>query len=199
MCKAIMLSGGVDSTALAVLYKYQFAFTVKYGQLCAEAEVRAASRIAERLGLQHCIIDAPIYGIGAGDLVGRPPSAARASNEYSEWFPFRNQLIATLTAIKGMEHGVQQLDFGTVKSDGIFADGRQDFFEALSFLMSLQEGGMKVHAPAIDMYSEELILNSGVGRDILGWTHSCHTSNFSCGRCRGCVRRKAVLAGLSLA
>ncbi|MNG30769.1 7-cyano-7-deazaguanine synthase [compost metagenome] len=73
-----------------------------------------------------------------------------------------------------------------MRSDGSHKDGTPDFINAISTLMSYQEGGMIIEAPAIELSTAELIRASGIPSDYLAWAHSCHRSDVACGQCRGC-------------
>jgi 7-cyano-7-deazaguanine synthase len=83
---------------------------------------------------------------------------------------------------------VTHLMIGALRTDGEHADGRLEFFQRLSNVMQMQEGEVTVSAPAISMTAVELALTSGIAKDVLAWAHSCHTGDFACGQCRGCVK-----------
>lgn len=190
MKSAILLSGGIDSSALAFLTKPDYAFVVDYGQVCAEAELRSAKKIAHDLGIPITAINVNCKHLGSGELAGKGNIDVSPS---PEWWPFRNQLLITLVGHIAVQMHIDSLLFGTVVSDCFHADGTKEFFLAIDELMSLQEGTIKVSAPAIDMSSADLIRISHVSPEIIGWTHSCHTHNYSCGRCRGCQKHIQVL------
>jgi 7-cyano-7-deazaguanine synthase len=190
---AILLSGGMDSTALAYWLRPSVAFTVDYGQCCAAGERRAASIISETLGLHHEVIRVDCRSLGSGDLANSSPSPVAP---VPEWWPFRNQLLVTLCAMRGISLGVRMLLVGAVASDAVHADGSKEFFQQLDALVALQEGKITVSAPAIEMTSDALISRSGIGIEVLAWAHSCHTSNYACGQCRGCSKHRAVMAAL---
>jgi 7-cyano-7-deazaguanine synthase len=191
----ILLSGGMDSIALAYLKRPDLAVTIDYGQVVAEAEIRAASAVCEFLGIIHEVVCVDCSSLGSGDLVGRP-SVALAP--VSEWWPFRNQLLITLAAMKAVPLGVQLLYIGTVKTDSVHADGSESFVDAIHIVLQLQEGRMSIEAPAIRMTSAELIRTSGVPRDVLAFAHSCHVAEFACGKCRGCSKHYQTLETLGL-
>src|SRR5207244_13372666 len=92
--------------------------------------------------------------------------------------------------------GIDQLMLGTVKSDANHADGTALFIETMNQLLGLQEGGLRLSAPAIDLTSVELIQRSRIKAGILWWAHSCPPSNVACGACRGCTKHREVIAGL---
>ncbi|MEX5535688.1 MULTISPECIES: 7-cyano-7-deazaguanine synthase [Pseudomonas] len=183
MKRALLLSGGMDSLALAWWVRPEIGITLDYGQLAAEAEVSASKAICKRLEIQHYVVSIDCRAVGSGDMAG---AQADAHAPASDWWPYRNQMLVTLAAMKAISLGVTTLYLGTVKSDGSHRDGTPEFIGAISRLMALQEGGMTVEAPAIELSTAELVRKAGVPRDMLAWAHSCHKSNVACGRCRGC-------------
>ncbi len=193
MSVGILLSGGMDSIALSYWKRPQHAYTVNYGQAPFEGELRAAEAVASALGMVHHIVAADCRALGSGDMAGRPKSAHAP---VSEWWPFRNQLIVTLAAMRAIEDGVTELLVGSVGTDGTHADGTPGFYERLDSLVSQQEGGLRIRVPAITMSTVELVRQSGIGMDLLAWSHSCHVASFACGQCRGCVKHAECMSAL---
>lgn len=193
MKTALLLSGGIDSISLAYWKRPDLAFTIDYGQTCADAEFRASSQICKDLGIEHVTISVDCSSIGSGDLAGRGSIDGSPS---IEWWPYRNQLLVTLAAMRAIELNVNEILLGTVSSDGFHKDGTAEFYRRLSSLIFYQEGAISVSAPAIDMSSDELVKISGIGHDLLAWAHSCHTSNFACGFCRGCYKHREIMGAL---
>jgi len=187
--KALLLSGGMDSIAVAFWKRPEIAITIDYGQRAAEAEITAAGQVAKEIGMQHEVITIDCRAIGSGDMAGND---ALDVAPVPEWWPFRNQLLLTFAAARGIVLGITELMTGSVSSDGTHADGRSDFYDAIDRVTTLQEGGIRISAPALDMTTTELVRRSGVPRDILAWAHSCHTGNLACGQCRGCVKHYQV-------
>lgn len=193
--KGILLSGGLDSLALAYWKRPDIAFTIDYGQKAAKAEVRAATKIAKNLQMQHEIITIDVTQIGSGDLLNLPSCQSAPK---SDWWPFRNQMLLTAVSTYILSHNlpVQELLFGTVKNDSYHKDGTKDFFNAFNQLLLCQEGNLIINTPAIDSSTLELIRTSGVSLEQLSWGHSCHKSNFACGQCRGCYKHQNTLEEL---
>ena len=181
----ILLSGGMDSIAVAYLTKPVIAITVDYGQVSAAGEMRAASAVADALGIQHETITTDLRALGSGNMANAPPNDVAP---VPEWWPFRNQLIVTLAAMRGIQLGITRVLLGTVKGDDVHADGRPDFVSALGAVLRLQEGGITLEAPAIHWTTQELIRAAGVPWELLAWAHSCHVSEYACGVCRGCYK-----------
>ncbi len=191
--KAILLSGGMDSAALAHWKRPDLAVTIDYGQLAAPAELRAASAIAKELGIAHETVRVDCGNLGAGQMCGKPRLRGAPT---PEWWPYRNQLLITLAAMKLVGAGVEELMIGTVKGDSKHADGRAEFLETIDRLVGIQEFGLRVTAPAAELSPVELIRRSRIPFDVLAWAHSCHAADLACGDCRGCAKRGNTYAAL---
>lgn len=89
------------------------------------------------------------------------------------------------------------LYIGTVRSDGQnHADGTLQFVNRMDELMALQEGGLRVSAPAIELSTAELVQQARVPPSFLSWAHSCHKANIACGDCRGCNKYRSTYVEL---
>lgn len=194
MGSALLLSGGMDSISLAWWKRPKFAFTVNYGQLAAEAEIAASVALARQLELQHHVLTIDTQALGSGDMAGTSPDALAPE---SDWWPYRNQLLITVGAMKAVSLGATELLLGTVASDGTHRDGTKEFVDKADALMACQEGGLRVRAPAIGLSTVELVRTAGIPAGILAWAHSCHKANVPCGQCRGCNKHLEVLQALS--
>ncbi len=87
---------------------------------------------------------------------------------------------------------------GIVAGDGDrHGDGTPGFRSALDTLVRRQEGGIRILAPHIDALPHVLLQRSGLPKEVVNQTHSCHTSDLACGECPGCARRAAVLQRIS--
>jgi len=194
MKTALLLSGGMDSVAIAWMKRPDLAITINYGQKAAEAETHAAAQVARALEIPHEVIAVDCGSLGSGDMAHAAPDAHAAK---SDWWPYRNQLLLTLAGMRALARGVQTLFIGTLKSDGeSHLDGTQQFVSLMDGLMEYQEGGLRISAPAIDLTAVELIRASGIPASLLAWSHSCHKANIACGNCRGCNKYLETYAAL---
>lgn len=182
---ALLLSGGIDSIALAYMCRPQIAVTVDYGQLPFAGELRAATAVAEALEMEHEVLHVDVSELGSGEMIGRDPLDLAPVRE---WWPFRNQMLVTVAAMRLVALEVERILIGTVGTDGAHGDGRTDFIRAMDCALRVQEGGMRLEAPAIELTAEELVRRSGVPWELLAWSHSCHVAPFACGSCRGCQK-----------
>lgn len=194
MKTGLLLSGGMDSIAIAWWKRPLWAVTIDYGQKAAAAEKLAAAQVCHELGIAHDVITVDCSSLGSGDMAHK---AADARGSTSDWWPYRNQLLITLASMRAIACEVQTLYIGTVKSDGeSHRDGTPEFVSRMDGLMAFQEGGLRVVAPAIDFTTAELIRIAGVPAGLLAWSHSCHKADTACGDCRGCNKYLATYAEL---
>lgn len=155
MKSALLLSGGMDSVAIAYWLRPALAVTIDYGQKPAAGEIRAAAAVCSVLQIEHHVVTADLSALGTGDMAGSAPLAIAP---VTEWWPYRNQMLVTLAAMKTLALGAEQLLIGTLKTDQFHADGRAAFIEAMNTLLNLQEGAMTLVAPAIGLSAVELVI-----------------------------------------
>ncbi len=196
MSKAILLSGGLDSIALAYWKRPSIAFTINYGQRPAQAEIQASKIICSLLKIEQHIIEIDCSKLGSGDLLKTSSIKIAPS---TEWWPYRNQLLITLACMKAVSLNIKELMLGSVLSDGFHKDGTETFYNLIDTLMQYQEGTIAISSPANNLSSEKLILESNVPPEILFYAHSCHTNNIPCGHCRGCFKYIDVIQNLEYA
>lgn len=183
MKTAILLSGGMDSIALTYWKRPDIAFTIDYGQVPAETEIRTSEIITKLLNIEHHIIRVNCKSLGSGDLINEK---SLNNSPSSEWWPFRNQLLITLAGMKAISLGVTRLMLASVKSDDFHMDGLPEFYEKMNNVMLFQEGEIEVSSPSVHLSTLELIEESKIPKEILLWAFSCHKSIIACGNCRGC-------------
>ena len=192
--RALLFSGGVESTCLAVMTRPDLAVTVDYGQVCAPGEIRAAKHIASLIGMSHRVIEISLGHLGSGEMTGIPSDAA--AGRVPEHWPFRNQMLLTVAAMALADCDLRELIIGTVLTDRVHNDGTPDFLSAMERLLQTQLADFRLSAPASTITTDDLVRRSGVGRDLLGWTFSCHRAEVACGACRGCNKSLELFARL---
>lgn len=194
MGSALLLSGGMDSAALAWWKRPDLAIFINYGQKPAGAERIAAKAVAAELGMPLQCVDIDCSSLGSGTMAG---SRSHPDAPTPEWWPYRNQLLITMAGAVALRvGGIDSIWIGSVAEDEVNRDGSSQFRDALSTLMHLQEGGITVEAPAAHLSAMELVKTSAAPAELLGWTHSCFVSDKPCLRCRGCQKHLGVLAAL---
>ncbi len=195
MSSVLLLSGGVDSTAVAALERPTACLAVDYGQVTARGELAAARGVADSLGLTLDTVEVDCAAVGSGLLHGSRAASAAPS---AEWWPYRNQLLVTLAAAWALPRDLDEVIVAAVATDGFHRDGQAEFFAQLDSLIAYQEGELRVSAPAIGKSTVDLVREARIGKDVLGWTFSCHRSVPACGDCPGCNKRRATFAELGL-
>ncbi|HEX4023067.1 MAG TPA: 7-cyano-7-deazaguanine synthase [Acidobacteriaceae bacterium] len=193
MSDLLLLSGGIDSTAIAAWCRPACCLTIDYGQRPASAEIDSAAEVSRRLGLVHDVIQVPISQLGSGVLAGQPTSDF---SPHEEFWPFRNQFLLTVGAMYAASRSLQRVLIGTVRNDNRHSDGSTAFLAQIAHLVAQQEGHITILAPAIDLTTVELVKISNIDQSILGWAHSCHTSVFACGHCPGCNKHSETMRDL---
>jgi len=190
---ALLLSGGMDSISIAFWKRPDAAITINYGQRPFAGEVNASGAVCAALEIPHHIITCDISALGSGDMAGSAPSQSAPA---TEWWPYRNQLLLTLSAMKCHQLGLNTLLIGALRTDGFHADGTSEFISRMNELFSMQEGELSVEAPAIGFSASELVHKSKIPMSLLAFAHSCHTAEQACGFCRGCRKHYETMEDL---
>ena len=191
--RLLLLSGGMDSIALAWSLRPRLSATIDYGQRASEGEIRAAKAVCDDLGLAHRAITIDCSSLGSGDMAGTNPLGVAPVRE---WWPFRNQLLITIGATIALNEGLSSVVFGAVATDSSHADGRPSFLAGMQSLLHYQEGAIDLEYPAVMETTLQLCRRVAVPHSILAWSHSCHVASFACGRCRGCNKHRETMRDL---
>ena len=211
----VLLSGGLDSaTALAIARARAlecYALSIAYGQR-HEAELTAASRVAEALGArEHRVMQVDLAGIGGSALTDRSIAVPETATEGIPvtYVPARNTIMLSLALgwaeVLGAEHifiGVNSLDYSG------YPDCRPEYVEAFAHLARLAtKAGVegrpcRIEAPLI-AWSKERIIREGTALGVdYGMTVSCYQADaggLACGRCDSCRLRRAGFEAAGIA
>lgn len=187
--KALLMSGGLDSAALAYWLRPDVCVTIDYGQIAAKGEMAASDALCTAMELKHRRITVDLSSLGSGSMADRPAAPGAAATEF---WPYRNQMLVTLAAMMLLPEGVAEIIVGAVSTDR-HGDGKAPFFRAIDRLLSLQEGGVRVTAPARHLSTPSLLRKSAFPYDLIGLTFSCHVHEFACGQCGGCLKHRACV------
>ena len=189
--RALLFTGGLDSTALAWMLKPDKLVFIDYGQRPAKGEQRASRAVAAAVGIDLDVrrVDMSAFGHGTMSASGTPLVSASKAPEF---WPYRNQMLITLAAMTYAAELLTEILVGTVVGDDAHADGSREFISTIGELVRLQSG-VRVSAPAIDMTTLQLVKKAAVPQSVLGWTFSCHTGEWACGSCRGCNKHRQVI------
>ena len=211
----VLLSGGLDSTTtLAIARDRGFdchALTVRYGQL-HEAEIKAARRVAQALGVKnHRIITLDLRQLAASALTStvivvpkdRPLEEIGAEGDIpSTYVPARNTVLLSVALSWAESIGAHDIFLGVNVLDASgYPDCRPEFvaaFEALANVATragVQAKGdrlFRIHAPLIEWTKAQIIeAGQALGVDYK-MTHSCYdpVRGAACGRCDACALRR---------
>ena len=211
----VLLSGGLDSATVLALARARglecYALSIAYGQR-HEAELTAASRVAEALGArEHRVMQVDLAGIGGSALTDRSIAVPETPTEGIPvtYVPARNTIMLSLALgwaeVLGAEHifiGVNSLDYSG------YPDCRPEYVEAFAHLARLAtkvgvEGRpCRIEAPLIAWTKERIIREgSALGVDY-GMTVSCYQADAggrACGRCDSCRLRRAGFEAAGIA
>ena len=208
----ILLSGGLDSATVSAIAKskgYQlYGLSLSYGQ-SHEIELKAAKKIAKRLGFQeHQILKLPFGQWGGSALLKQDSQKIplnRSDEEIAQgiaptYVPARNTIFLSL-ALSWAEVlkadaiflGVNAIDYSG------YPDCRPDFLQAFQNLIQVAtkesiEGKWqpKIEAPLLHLTKAQII-NKGIALGInYSLTHSCYNPNskgVACGQCDSCRLR----------
>lgn len=189
--RALLFTGGLDSTALSWMLRPEKLVFFDYGQRPAKGEERAARAVAAAVGIALDIqrVDMSAFGHGTMSTSGVPLASATKAPEF---WPYRNQMLITLAAMNYAADPLAEILVGTMIGDDAHPDGRKEFISAIDSLIR-QQSGVRVVAPAIEMTTLQLIRKACVPKSVLGWTFSCHTGEWACGYCRGCNKHRQVI------
>jgi 7-cyano-7-deazaguanine synthase len=175
----VLLSGGIDSAICArVLQEQGFNVScvfVNYGQLAAEPEQRAATVIADMLGVRLSAISiSGQHQFGAGEILGRNALLVLAAMTTCE---VKSGVIAL-----GIHAGTPYYDCGPA------------FLASIDRLIAeYSDGRVRVIAPFISCNKKDIFdyyLRAGFPSDL---AYSCEAGQIpSCGTCASCRDRRVL-------
>ena len=217
MKKAIsVLSGGLDCTVATSVYAKDYeihAITFNYGQKSFKRELQASKAICKKMNWTHDVIDLPwlskistsslntseeIPEVSAEDLDDLDKSAETAS---SVWVPARNTVFTSIALSYAESTGAEIVIVGWNGEEGTtFPDNSKEYLQKFNELIDVgSPDNIKIEAPAIDLYKEEIVkLGVEVGAP-MELSYSCYKGEDKhCGVCESCMRRKRAFKKLGI-
>ena len=202
----VLLSGGLDSATAAAMAKREgwelFALTLKYGQV-HQAELRAARRVAESLGVsRHVELEVDLKAFGGSSLTGEgtiPKDDLGHAGIPSTYVPARNTVFLSLALAWAEVLDAERIVIGVNAVDySGYPDCRPEFIAAFEYLASLAtkagvEGRpLRLFTPLQHLTKAGIIrLGKELGVDY-SLTHSCYDpgpDDRPCGHCDSCLLR----------
>ncbi len=188
MSTVVLVSGGLDSTLMAVLAREMgitiFPLYVDYGQLARSRELSACREVFRKLELpQPEVID--MSGIGAVIPSGL---TKRTLHVYDEAFlPGRNLFFLLAGAAYGYKHNADAVAIGLLdESLSKFPDQTKAFTIEAEHLLSMCLGiEIRVLTPLIGFTKADVV---ALAKDKgISGTYSCHAGRKKpCGKCIAC-------------
>ena len=183
-----LVSGGLDSTVMAVLAKEegltQFPLFIDYGQISREKELKACLLNFQRYKLPTPMI-AHLEGYGAMISSGLTDPG---KNIFEDAFlPCRNLMFLTIGAAYAFQCGANAITIGLLnESFSLFADQTKAFVRAAESAISISLGrSMHILTPLMSLSKAE-VLGIAKSKGITG-TYSCHAgTDEPCGVCVAC-------------
>jgi 7-cyano-7-deazaguanine synthase len=183
-----LVSGGLDSTLMAVLAKEaeieQFPLFVNYGQRSLKRELAACRRSMRHNGLRAPAV-ANIAGFGTLIRSGLTDSTLHVMED--AFTPGRNLLFLLLGAAYAYEVGANAVTIGLLSErTSLFPDQTSHFITTAESMLSECMGRpIKVLTPLSEFTKHDVVRLSRK-RKIDG-TYSCHVGKqVPCGRCISC-------------
>ncbi len=206
----VLLSGGMDSTTTAALAMSRgfdvHAVTFRYGQR-HQAELAAARRVAERLGVaQHVMLNVDLRALGGSALTGDTPVPKDTPLDDIgghipvTYVPARNTIFLSLALGLAEVVGASDIFLGANALDySGYPDCRPEFIRAFEAMANLatraateQGRRITIHTPLIQLSKREIVeLGLSLGVDF-GLTLTCYDPGLegaACGRCDACLLR----------
>jgi len=176
---AVLMSGGLDSYACAILFKAQGLSVrgvyIDYGQAAARNERTAARTLAAQIQIPVAEITlSRKRAFGAGELMGR--------NLF---------LISTAIFLGGVHSGILGI---SIHAGTPYADCSGPFFKAASSLMALQtDGRVTLVAPFLDWSKLQIFQYLQSQGAAIDHVYSCESGTIPpCGYCASCRDREAL-------
>jgi 7-cyano-7-deazaguanine synthase len=182
------------------------ALSLHYGQRHA-AELEAAGRVAEQLGIRHhVIVDLDLRAIGGSALTGElaipkdmPPEEIGRRIPVT-YVPARNTIFLSVALGLAEVIGAADIFIGANATDySGYPDCRPEYFRAFQQLAALatraglEEGRrFTIHAPLIELSKREIIekgLGLGVDYSLTLTCYDPSSDGAACGRCEACLLR----------
>lgn len=196
-----MLSGGVDSSTMALLYKNEgfdlYPLFVDYGQPSSKREWSACKNVCKFLKLPR------------GPKKFSVPFLSKLNKNWLHestekqgfFFPFRNAILVTLGALYGRSIGSNAIVLGIIGKGAVpFPDCSREFIVSLSnTLSSSVNSSVKVFAPFLNFSKEEVLCYGMQSKFLYQITYSCYFGGTKhCGRCLSCLNRKQAFENLHI-
>lgn len=188
MSLVTLVSGGIDSTLMAVLAKEegisQFPLFIDYGQLCKEQELTTCFKIYLKLGLPNPkVMDLKGYG----ELIPSGLTSPKLRINEDAFLPGRNLLFLLAGCAYAYVTNSYGVAIGLLSEEShLFPDQTLEFVRRSQELISYTMGyEIKIVTPLIK-YAKRDVIKLATAKSITG-SYSCHAGTVPpCGICISC-------------
>ncbi len=191
MSLVTLVSGGLDSTLMAVLAKEegvtQFPLFIDYGQICRDQELKACIAVHKMLDLPPPIA---MNVSGFGNLISSGLTDRNKRVNEDAFLPGRNLLFLLAGSAYVYQNNCDAMAIALLSEDShIFPDQTSEFIGKTQELIALAMGrDIKIIAPLMQ-FSKADVLYLAEKKGIYG-TYSCHAGTEKpCGLCVSCIER----------
>lgn len=197
----VLLSGGMDSFAMALLYTNEsfdlYPLFIDYGQRASKREWAACENICKFLKLRKPRkVSIPSLSKLTENLLTN-----RSLKNGDPFFPFRNVILVSIGALYGHNINSNLVALGIVGGGAApFPDCSHEFTLSLSKLLSSSvNSDVKVFTPFSNFSKDEVLWYGVNSRLPYKMTYSCYLGEpRHCGKCRACISRKQAFKILGI-
>lgn len=189
MSLVTLVSGGIDSTLMAILAKEerinQFPLFIDYGQICKEQEWKACINMFSKFELPHPVI-MNLRGYGQLIKSGLTDPAMRTNED--AFLPGRNLLFLLAGCAYAYQTNSNAVAIGLLSEKfHLFPDQTHEFINKTQKLINIAMGqNIKIVTPLMK-FSKRQVLEIAKEKGIDA-TYSCHAGTVPpCGVCISCL------------
>lgn len=197
MSLVTLVSGGLDSTLMAVLAKeegiQQFPLFINYGQLCKSQEWQVCERNFKKLKLPKPVV-MNMPGFGKNILSGLTNRKLRINED--AFLPGRNLLFLVMAGSYAYQNNCKSISIGFLSEGSrLFPDQGLAFLEKSMDVINEAlgtKGQLKIIAPLIN-FTKKDVISIAAKKGIMN-TYSCHKGlKKACGVCVSCLEIKNAM------
>jgi len=192
-----LVSGGLDSTLMAILVKEeginQLPLFIDYGQICKDRELEACVSIHKKLSLPLPVV---MNVCGFGELISSGLTDPKKLVNEDAFLPGRNLLFLLAGSAYAYQNNCEAVAIALLSEETcLFPDQTSEFIDKTQELVSLAMGRtIKIITP-LAQFSKADVLKLARKKGISG-TYSCHSGTETpCGICVSCIERNNAMKG----
>jgi 7-cyano-7-deazaguanine synthase len=210
---AVILSGGMDSTALMAHYHANgdrlLAVSIDYGQR-HRREIMSAADVAAHYNAQHIVVDlSPVGRLLTGSAltdasIEVPIGHYAAPSMKATVVPNRNMIFTSVVVGVAISRGASTVALGVHAGDhAIYPDCRPEFIDAVARAVEVGNEGFDppaVEAPFVHITKTDIVRHATELGAPLDLTWSCYKGGaVHCGTCGTCVERQEAFRDAGVA